>query len=97
MLGFKHMVLLTDWVSFSISCSFKLKTAWNTQQSSEMEVIKINFPNEPFPVSVPLSVASNWRLTDVRAIGNTVFFKVGDTTLSTNLAEYERLILLIQK
>jgi hypothetical protein len=62
-----------------------------------MEVIKINFPNEPFPVSVPLSVASNWRLTDVRTIGNTVFFKVGDTTLSTNLAEYERLILLIQK
>jgi hypothetical protein len=62
-----------------------------------MEVIKINFPNEPFPVSVPLSVASNWRLTDARVIDDTVFFKVDDITLSTKLDEYERLILLIQK
>lgn len=97
MLGFKHMVLLTDWASSSTLCSFRPKTGWNTPQSSEMEAIEINFPNEDVPYPVPLSVASKWVPSDSRTIGDVVFFNIGDLTISCRVEDYQKLVLVIQK
>jgi hypothetical protein len=62
-----------------------------------MDIIEINFPNEPFPYSIPLSIASKWVLRDVKIIGDMAFFNVGGIMLSCGLEEYQVLMLAIQK